>query len=232
MPYICLKRSDVPSGSLQVQDLWPSKIGYRPGLDPTPQGPRHISQPFTETCVLLASSSTRTFARAYSGLAAYILANVQKAGDGGAALTPAEANTIAAAIIAAMRAGSDLTLSAINTLLVATGGAGTELTSAGGSISTGTVRDILRILSGATYTVPGGTVVQTSGGVFNPQSSASSWNSSNFDFDRYQDILSTDNSLYLSAARGQLATFSSSSYRYKGITGAAVVVYSDTGSVI
>jgi hypothetical protein len=58
------------------------------------------------------------------------------------------------AIMGAARAGNALTLAAINTLLVAAAGAGTELTTAGGSESFGTVRDILRILAGEIYRLP------------------------------------------------------------------------------
>jgi hypothetical protein len=174
----------------------------------------------------------RRFPAAYTGLAAYLLANVQKAGSGGGALTPANADTIAAAIIAAMVAGSAQTLSAINTLLAATGGAGTELTNAGGSLSTGTVADILRILAGATYTVPSGTIIQTTGPVFNPQGSPATWNAANFNFNTFTDVLAMDSSFYISLAQGQLNGFTSTTFRYKGTTGAALVVYSDSGAVL
>jgi hypothetical protein len=56
-----------------------------------------------------------------------------------------------AALIARLDAGSALTLTDINTVLSAQGGA--ELTTAGGSNSTGTVVDVLEILSGRGYRI-------------------------------------------------------------------------------
>jgi hypothetical protein len=233
MPFICKRRTDIPNGVLQVSDLWPSKTQANAAIDPKPQGPRYVNAPVTNSVTLTSTGGAdRRFPAAYTGLAAYLLANVQKAGSGGGALTPANADTIAAAIIAAMVAGSAQTLSAINTLLAATGGAGTELTNAGGSLSTGTVTDVLRILAGATYTVPSGTIIQTTGPVFNPQGSPATWNAANFNFNTFTDVLAMDSSFYISLAQGQLNGFTSTTFRYKGTTGAALVVYSDSGAVL
>ena len=104
--------------------------------------------------------------KATFGLAAYLRERVQKAGVGGTFLTFANANTLAVNIRSAASAGSALTLTSINALLAATGGGGTELTSAGGSKSFGTVDDILRILSGETYRSPIHTVITTAVPVF------------------------------------------------------------------
>ena len=157
MPFICLRRTDIPNGVLQVTDLWPSKSQYNPAVDPAPQGPRYVNAGTTATVTLSSTGGAqRNFGRAQSGLAAYLIANVQQAGAGGPALTPANADTAAAAIIAAMRAGSALALADINALLDAVVG-GTVLTG-GGSLSTGTVKDVLRVLAGCVYTVPVGTV--------------------------------------------------------------------------
>ena len=101
------------------------------------------------------STATATF-----GLAAYLRERVAKdPGGANTYLTYANANTIAAAIRSAASAGTALTLTAINALLVATAGGATELTNAGGSRSFGTVEDILRILSGETYRSPIYTIV-------------------------------------------------------------------------
>lgn len=100
------------------------------------------------------------------GLAAYLRERVQKTGVGGSFLTFANANTIAAAIRTAAEAGSSLNLAAIDASLAATGGAGTELTAAGGSASFGTVEDILRILSGETYISPQYTIITNAVSVF------------------------------------------------------------------
>lgn len=347
MPYICLRRSDIPAGVLQVTDFWPNASQRNQSIDPQPQGPRYPNQPVTATPVLSSTGlAQRYFATAQSGLAAYLTANVE--GPSGAALTPAQADAAAAAVIAAMRAGGAMTSSAINALLLTTAavaatgtltftgnalntetvtiggkvytfqtvltnvngnvliggsasasldnliaainlgaGAGTlyaaattlhptvsaaagagdtmvgtaktagsagnaitttttvtgaswtgatlaggdEATISGGT-STGTVADVLRILAGATYTVPAGTVVQTPLSVFNPQSSPTTWNAANFDYATFKEILVSDSSFYISLAEGQLRGYTSSAFNYKGTTGAALVVYDNTGAVL
>lgn len=226
MPFICLARTDIPNSTLQVTDLWPNKSQYNPTLDPPAVGPLYIDAVTTATVTL---SGAFAFTKAVAGVAAYLVANVQAAGAGGAALTPTQANAAATAIIAAMRAGSSLSLAAINAILVIAAGAGTELTTAGGSLSTGAVSDVLRILAGITYTVPAGTTVQAAG-VFTPQASAATWNAANFAVG-HKDILPTDSSFYQSLAYGKIAGFKSASFSYLGVTGAAITVYDDAGGV-
>jgi hypothetical protein len=230
MPFICLARTDIPNSTLQVTDLWPNKSQYNPTLDPPAVGPLYIDAVVTNNVVLIAPvGGTLKFVAAVSGLAAYLLANVQASGAGGSALTPTQANDAATAIIAAMRAGSSLSLAAINALLVIAAGAGTELTTAGGSLSTGAVSDVLRILAGISYTVPAGTTVQVAG-VFTAQAGAAAWNAANFAVGN-KDILPTDSSFYQSLAYGKIAGFKSASFSYKGVTGAAITVYDDAGGV-
>lgn len=230
MPFICLRRTDIPNGVLQITDLWPNRSQANPSTDPKPQGPRYVRHPVTNEVILSSTGGDQRFvAAAKVGLAGYLIANVQADGTGGAALTPTEANVAAAALIAAMRAGSTLDLTAINTILVAAAGAGTELTSGGGSISTGAVTDVLRILSGCFYTVPAGTIIQTTGPIFNAQSSPAAWNAANFDFNTFTDVLAMDGSFYISLAQGKINGFTSPSFLYKRVAGAALVVYSDSG---
>lgn len=233
MPFICKRRADIPNGVLQVTDLWPNKSQANAVIDPKPQGPRYVKAPTTNTVVLSSTGGAqRQFAGATVGLAAYVVANVQQDGAGGAAVTPTQANTVAAALVAAMVAGSTLDLAAINAILVAACGAGTELTSLGGSISTGAVTDVLRILAGATYTVPAATVVQTAGPIFHAQTGPAAWNAANFDFDTFTDVLAMDSSFYTSLSQGQLNGFTSDTFMYRGSAGAALVCYNDIGDVL
>jgi len=227
MPFICKRRSDIPNGVLQVTDLWPNASQRNQSIDPKPQGPRYVSAPVSNTVALSSTGATqRYFGTAQSGLAAYIIANV--ATGAGAAFTPAQANAAATALIAAMAAGSVLNLAAINVILAAAA-AGSALTAGG---STGAVTDVLRILAGATYTVPAGTVVQIPVSTFNPQVSPATFNADNFDFDTFKDILVSDSSFYISLAEGQINGFSSASFTYKGTAGAALVVYDNAGAVL
>ena len=229
MPFICLARTDIPNSTLQVTDLWPNKSQLNPVVDPPAVGPLYVNAPVTNTVVLTTVGAVKTFSKAIVGLSAYLVANVQSGGAGGSALTPAHADTMAVAILAAMRAGSSLSLADINALLAAVV-ASTELTTLGGSLSTGAVSDVLRILSGVTYTVPAGTQVQAAGPVFHAQASAAAWNAANFDAG-HKDVLSTDSSFYASLAYGKLAGFKAASFSYLGSTGAALTVYDDAGGV-
>lgn len=228
MPFICLKRTDIPNSTLQVTDLWPNKSQFNPVIDPPAVGPRYINAPVTNTVLLNGSFA---FVSAVSGLAAYLVANVQATGAGGPALTAVEANACAAGLITRMRSGLSLALADINAVLAVAspggGGAGTVLTG-GGSLSTGTVADVLRILSGVTYTVPAGTDVETAG-VFAPQAGAAAWNAANFA--DVPDILPTDSSFYQSLSYGKIAGFKSASFVYVGATGAAITVYDNAGGV-
>lgn len=228
MPFICKRRTDIPNGVLQITDLWPNASQRNQSIDPQPQGPRYVSGPTTATVVLSSTGGAqRYFRTAQSGLAAYLIANVQ-VGAGGPALTPAQADAAAAALVAAMYAGSALGLAAINVILNAAA-AGATLTA---NSSTGTVTDVLRLLSGAPYTVPAGTIVQNGAGVFVAQAGPAAWNAANFDFTAYKDILVSDSSFYISLAEGQINGFSSSAFMYLGTAGAALVVYDNAGAVL
>lgn len=229
MPFICLARTDIPDSTLQITDLWPNKSQYNPSLDPAPSGPKYINAPVTENVVLTTVGAVKTFTAAKSGLAAYLLVNVQQDGAGGAAMTTPQANVAAAALIAAMRAGSALNLAAINVILAAACGAGTELTSAGGSLSTGTVADVLRVLSGTPFTVPAGTQIQSAGPLFHAQTQPA-FNVSCFN-PAFHDVLPTDSSFYQSLSFGKIAGFKSASFSYRGTIGSALTVYDDAGGV-
>jgi hypothetical protein len=227
MPFICKRRTDIPNGILQITDLWPNGSQRNQSIDPQPQGPRYVSAPVTKTIVLASTGGAeRHFAVPQSGLSAYIIANV--ATGAGAAFTPAQADVASAALIAAMEAGSVLNLAAINVILAAAA-AGSALTAGG---STGAVTDVLRILSGASYTVPAGTVVQIVGPAFNPQTSPLTFNANNFNFETYHDVLVSDSSFYISLAQGQINGFSGPTFHYLGITSPAIVVYDNTGAVL
>lgn len=231
MPFICLRRTDIPNSTLQVTDLWPNKSQANAAIDPYPQGPRYVSQPATPVLVTLASTggTQRYFAVAQSGLSAYFLANVQ-VGAAGPAMTPAQALTAANSLLTTMRSGGALSLAVINAALNAAA-AGATLT---GNTSTGAITDVLRILSGASYTVPAGTVIQTVAPAtdFVPQPSPAAWNAANFDFATYVDVNVADSSFYISVAQGQLNGYTSSAFSYKGTTGAALVVYDNAGAVL
>jgi hypothetical protein len=78
---------------------------------------------------------------------------------------PTSLGVATAALIARVDAGLPLTLADIDTILSA---AGAELTDAGGSNSTGTVAELLSVLSGRGYSISANAVAYTAPGVWNP----------------------------------------------------------------
>lgn len=231
MPLICLRRTDIPNSTLQVTDLWPNKSQANAAIDPYPQGPRYVSQPAAPALATLVTGplATKTFGVAQSGLSAFLLVNVKiAAGAPNPALTPAQALLCANALVTEMRAGNALTLGDINAAMQAVVANATLQNPAPSTA----VADLLRVLAGATYTVPAGTVIQSGAGAWVAQASPSAFNAACFDFDTYVDVNVADSSFYISVAQGQLNGFTSSAFSYKGTTGAALVVYDNAGAVL
>ena len=83
----------------------------------------------------------------------------------GDAITAAVANDAAAAVIARAEGGLPLTVADIDAELVAAGA--TALTGLTSGASTGTLSDVLSILSGAKYQLPAGSEVEDGGNVYN-----------------------------------------------------------------
>jgi hypothetical protein len=161
----------------------------------------------------------------YTGLAAYFLDNVERGGAAGnIALTPAEAANCAARVIVIMQAGTALNLAAIDGALVAGSVASTELTTAGGSASSGTVEEVLSILSGATYNLPATSAVESPLATFNPSRLGA------FNAGKYRTFYDTSE-LDESFSAGELSVYSSAAFSWKGTAGAAVVVYEADGTV-
>jgi hypothetical protein len=345
-----MRRTDIPEGVLQVTDFWPNGSQRNQSIDPMPQGPRYPHMPSSSTVVLSSTGATQRYlATAQSGLAAYLIANVEAANL--AALTPAQADTIAASLIATMRAAGAVTATAINTALtLAAGVASTAVLTFGGAPvnnetvtingkvytfravingasvdgdvlntlvastaldnliaainlgagvgvtyatamtlhptvsaaagagdtmvatakvrglagdaltnatnvtlgawapvgtftggldasltagnSTGTVMDVLRVLAGATYTVPAATIVQVVVSTFNPQAGPVAWNAANFDYTTFKEILVADSSFYISLYQGQISGFAGVGFHYLGVTSPALVAYDNTGAVL
>jgi hypothetical protein len=230
MPFICLRRTDIPNSTLQVTDLWPNKSQSNPSIDPYPQGPRYVSQPAAPALATLVTGplATKTFGVAQSGLSAFLLVNAKvAAGAPNPALTPAQALLCANALVTEMRLGNALGLAQINAAMAAV-----VANAALQGVATSVVPDLLRVLSGATYTVPAGTVIQSGAGAWVAQGSPAAFNAACYDFSTYVDVNVADSSFYISLAQGKLNGFTSSAFSYKGTTGAALVVYDNAGAVI
>lgn len=222
MPFLVMRRSDIPAGVLQQVDLWPNTSSrnfiYPPGDGQTGYvRPR----PLETTLVGNVALGPPVVASAeLTGLAAYLIGNIDTgAGPGDPPFTAAQADAAAAAIFAAATAGTALTLTSINAILAAQV-ALTELNAQG---STGSVADVLGILAGRVYTIAAGTALSNGGGNFVARSGAF--------VGAYRQIYDTGR-FRLSLLNGNLSLMKSANFVYEDIAGAAVAIYDDDGSVL
>lgn len=217
MPYIAMRRTDIPNGVLQVLDLVPNTSLRNQIYDPIGQT-KYINRFSTDTVAALSANAT---VAEYSGLAAYLLDHVTD-GVTAVTITVGVANATAAAIEALLDAGSAVTVAAVDNALVANGvanaGAGTGLATAP---SDGAIADILQILAGGQYVLPAGSVV---GNLAAPAALGS------FTSGVYLPTYDTG-AFQISLGSGQLSVFTSSAFDYLGTTGAALAVYNDDGTL-
>lgn len=219
MPHICLIRSDIPDGILQVLDLLPNSSQYSLIYDPPPQT-KYVNRVANDTVVTTGAGPITTNAD-YKGLSAYLIDNVENTGSAGEALTAAEVATISAALISRMDSGLPLAEADINAVIQATA-AGSGI---GIGDSTATVEGFLRVLAGAEYLLPVGSTVEDGGNAFvNTPAGA-------FTEGVFRQTFETG-ALTISLGEGELATFSDSSFVYAESAGAAVAVYADDGSLL
>lgn len=226
MPHIAMVRADIPEGVLQITDLKPNNSRKNNILEPSEGQTKYVKQPSnTDVATRNPTGSQFVTVGATTGLAAYLIDNVEDQAAG-AALTAAQANEAADNIITnLLRDGLAATAAAINAQIQAAAGvdAGTTLTAGD---STGVLSEVLQILAGRSYTVPDGSEVQTAAGAFQDARAGA------FESDEpFVGTLSTG-ALNVSLGGGQLAGFSASTFEYGGTAGQAVIVYADDGSIL
>jgi hypothetical protein len=216
MPFLCMIRTDIDDGVLQILDLSPNESQRNLIYEP-PGQTKYLRRLDNDTVAALAGGTDTVTTT--SGVASYLIDNVID--SGGATITVTVANDAAAGLIAILDAGTDLTLALINADLVATGGAGagTELDTGG---STGTVVGLLKVLAGGSYTLPSGSLV---GGL------AAGAELGSFSTGTFRHTYQSG-ALEISLGEGHLAGFVDAAFDYDGATGAAVVVYDDDGTVM
>lgn len=214
MPYIAMRRTDIPNGVLQVLDLVPNTSLRNQIYDPIGQT-KYINRFSSDTLAALSANAT---VAAYSGLAAYLIDHVIK-NAANVTITVTVANQVAGDIEAVVNAGTALTIGVVNASLQArTADATTTLTGGG---SNGSLADLLQIVAGGQYVLPAGSVV---GGLAAPA------NLGSFTSGVYLPTYDTG-AFQISLGSGQLAQFTSASFEYLGTAGAALVVYNDDGSL-
>jgi hypothetical protein len=224
MPYIIMRRTDIPNGVLQIVDLKPNtsqrSFIYDPG-DGQSGYVRNI--PASDAVATVAPVAAILTVRDYCGLAAYLIDNVED--SSGAAITAAVANASAASMIAKAQAGTDLTLAEVNLSLTANGvadaTAGTGLET---GASTGLFTELMNLLQGSKYLLPGGSVVDTNGTTFNPTRQGS--------FTELTRTYYPTGAFNISNGEGNIADYKDASFEYNGVFGPAISVYDDTGVAI
>lgn len=215
MPYICMTRTDIPNGVLQILDLYPN-TSHRNGMSDPKGQTKYVNRLQNDTVALTGTATSDE----YRGLAAYYLDAVADGTDGGA-LTAAEANAAATATVALLNAGSAVDLTAVDGLLN-TVRASTELTGTG---SVGSLADVLKILAGAEYVLPVGTAADPAAAAFKG-ALAGAFTDGQFRH-TYESF-----ALNISIGEGVLSQLTASTFSYGDVTGRAVVVYADDGTVL
>ena len=241
MPFICMPT--VPNKTdevlVQITDLFPHKTQSNATLTPNFQGPRYQRAIFkgdlVKTVVLDAANNDFTVDATVSGLSAYLISTIEVTSDANnIGLTPAQADTIATAIIGRVSSAQSLTASAINTLIQATTGDNGDVDGIGKGKSTATVLEILQILSGTRiYTLPKDTDLADENNndamiQLNANVQASFFSTPV----GTKDISDNDASFFTSARSGQISLAQSKTDPKTGAATPVLVAYNNDGSLI
>lgn len=212
--YVCRIRTDIPSGAIQWTDVRPNSSQRSLVYDSAGQSGYLDTRVANSTLAALVANAT---VAEYSGVSAYLIDHVIDQVTG-VTITVTVANAAALAFVAQMDAGTDLD---INAAMVTAGGAGagTTLTNAAGS--NGSLKELLKILSGATYTLASGSVVGTR---------ATGLAAGTF-YGSYRQMYSSG-SLQMSCGEGQLAGYALNTFSYDGTANRALVVYDYQGTAL
>lgn len=219
MPYLVMKRDDIPDGALQVLDLDPNESRRNTPYEPYGQT-KYVNSVKNDTVVLSGADPIITVGE-LSGLAAFFVTQLDD--GGGDALTAAEANANATAVLALVAYGN---LSAAAGSLAI----GTVNAAITGTLSATQHRQMLEILAGRTYTVPDGTQVEASGSF---DVSPAVGTAGGPAFGEYRATFDTG-ALTISFAEGKISGFLRNDFTYQGVGGSngeALVVYNDDGTL-
>lgn len=232
MPFVCMPTvSDKNTEVLaQITDMFPNKTQSSAVLTPNFQGPRYFralwSGAVTKTPVVVGGAVDGEVA----GLSAYLLATIEVTSAGARALTPAESDNIATAIMGRVETASSLTASAVNALIQIATADNADTDGIGKGTTTASVTEILQILAGThTFTLPDTQVIEALG-VFAPlaaldQASFFTASSTNV------PVSSAYDSFFTSARRGQIS-IAQAKTDAQGAPTPVLVAYNDDGSLI
>lgn len=222
MPYIIMRRTDIPNGVLQVDDLKPNDSQRNYTLDPPGQS-GYVRDIPAEVAVVLTGAGPILTVRDACGLGAYFVDNVENQA-GGVALTADQANDSAIAVIARAEGGLAVTAADVAAAFVAAGADGATTLTAGDS--TGVLSEVLSILSGAKYQLAAGAEVAGGGAAFDPVRAGFFATTPGV-----KTILATG-AFNVSNGAGDLFNYKRADFEYNNVFGAALLVLADDGTVI
>lgn len=219
--FLIMRRTDIPDGVLQVVDLWPNTSSknyiYPPGLGQT--GYVH-NIPDDAATAVVGAGPTFTVSADLTGVAAYLLGNIDTgAGAGGAPFTGAEADAATAGLVAIAQAGTVLDAAAVDAVLAGVV-AGTSLSGGG---STGVLSELLSVMAGAGYQLDAGTDLAAGGVKVAAQQGA-------FLEGVYKQLYDIGQ-FKCSNLNGNVSLLKSANFDYDGTMGAAVTVYAADGTL-
>lgn len=221
MPFILMRRTDIPNGLIQVDDLKPNDSQRNYTLDPPGQSGYVRNIPINQTVTTVGAGPILTVGDA-AGLAAYLIDNVEDSAT--TAITAAVANTASAAIIALPQAGNAVTLAAVDAELVAAGaGAGTGLTA---GTSTGVLTELLGLLAGLRYLLPSGSQVETAANIFDTTRHGT------FESPPDLKVILRTGAFNISLGDGDLFNYLRADFEYGGTPGPAITVLDDDGTLL
>lgn len=201
MPYIVVRRSDIPAGAVQITDLYFNKSQARVHNGPVPQGPIYlrpidVNDSGRLSPRLRTNGDDITITHQTTGLVAYVLTQVD---NDGAALTLAQAIEVANFIVAKAYAAEDLD----NLEADIQAEFGDEYN------YSDEIENLLKILSGEKFVVSANTPIQE-GGVHTPLLISSS----NFPVPGDRRLVTGDTAWEESLASGQLFKFTNTITSY------------------
>ena len=222
MPFIIMRRTDIPNGILQVDDLKPNDSQRNYTLDPPGQS-GYVRDVPTEAIVILTGGGPILTVRDACGLGAYFVDRVENQAAG-EALTADIANDAAIAILGRAEGGLPITAADVAVALVGAGANGATTLTAGDS--TGSIGDILALLSGRKYQLPAGTEVEDGGNAFVATISGF------FATQPGTKTILATGAFNVSNGAGDLFNYKRSDFEYNGVVGPALLVLDNDGSVL
>jgi hypothetical protein len=221
MPYILMRRTDIPNGVLQVDDLKPNDSQRNYTLDPPGQS-GYVQNLPTEVAVVTTGAGPIVTVGDSCGVAAYLIDVTED--SSGTAITAAVANDAATDIRSRVGGGLPLTVADVNFALTDNGAtAGTDFIT---GPSTGTLAQLLALLSGLKYLLPSGAEVEDGGNLFNPARLGA------FEtLPGVKTILATG-AFNVSNGAGDLFNYKRPDFEYNTVLGPAILVLADNGAVL